>query len=144
MHRLAHLVIPSETEGEVAHAAAGLRLRQVFFDPCYRLDEVHTIRLMLLQSCTYRQDVHVDDDILWRESDACQQSVGPFRDSDFPFVSRCLSLLVEGHHHHGGSQSSQLLCLLEETFLTVLQTDGVDDTFALHVLQSCEDGVPVR
>ena len=143
MHGLAHLVVATEAERQVTHAATGLGPRQVLLDPCHSLDKVHTIVLVLLQSCAHRQDVHVEDDVLRWEADARQQVVGTLGNGNLAFEGCGLTLLVEGHHHHGGSQSAQFPGLTDKALFAVLQADRVDDALTLRVLQSSQNGVPI-
>ena len=70
VHGLAHLVVTAETERQVAHATAGLRLWQVLLNPTDGTDKVHPVGLVLFQSRSNGQDVHVEDDILWWETNA--------------------------------------------------------------------------
>ena len=111
--------------------------------PFHGADEVHGVCLMLPDACAHREDVHVEDDVLWRESYAGQQLVCSFGYRRFPFVGCGLPLLVEGHHHNCGPQLHQQACLVEELRLAALQAYGVDDALALCVLQSCNDRWPV-
>ena len=123
MHGLAHLVVTAETERQVADTATGLRLWQVLLNPAHGTNKVNAVCLMLFQTGSYGEDVHVEDNVLWWETNARQQLVGAFGDGYLAFVRCGLSLLVEGHHHDGGTQSEQLLGLTEEVCLAVLQTD---------------------
>ena len=143
MHGLAYLIITTETERQIADATAGLGQRQVFLDPTHGTDEINAVGLMFLQTSTHAEDIDIEDDILSRKSDACQQLVGPFCNSNLTFVGGCLSLLVEGHHHHCRSQPTQFTGLANESLLTVLQTDGIDDALSLCILQTSQNGVPI-
>ena len=116
----------------------------MLLDPLHCTNEVNAVGLVLFQSCSHRQDIHVEDDVLWRESDVGQQPVGTLGNGRLALIGGSLSFFVEGHHHHGCSQSSQFACFLNEGLFAVLQADGVDDTLALCVLQTRQDGVPIR
>ena len=144
VHRLPHRVVTSEGKREVAHAAARLRQRQVFFNPGYRPYEVDAVGSMLLDARTHRQDVHVEDDVLRRKPYARQQSVCPFCNSNLALVGCRLSLLVERHHHHSSPESSQFPCLSQKLLLAALQADAVHDALTLCVLQSLQNRRPVR
>ena len=72
VHGLANLVVATEAERQVADTTAGLGIRQMLLDPAYSLNKVYTVSLVFFQSCSYRQNVHVEDDVLWWETDACQ------------------------------------------------------------------------
>ena len=144
VHSLAHAVVAAETEGEVAHAAAGLGRRQMLLDPLHGADEVDGVSLVLAQSRTHGENIYIEDDVLRREPDAREQLVGAGGNGYLALVGRGLAILVEGHHHHGSAQATQLAGFLEEILGAVLEADGVDDALALHVLQTGDDGGPVR
>ena len=143
MHGLAYLIITAEGEGQVTDAAAGLRQGQVVLDPLDGTDEVDGVGLMLLEARADREDVHVEDDVLRRETDGSQQLIGTLGDGCLTLEGGGLTFLIKSHHHDGGTQSAQLAGLVEKVLLAVLQADGVDDALALCVLQTCQDGRPV-
>ena len=103
VHGLAYLIITTEAERQVADTTTGLGQRQVLLDPFDSTDEVDGIGLMFFQTCAYGKNVNVEDDVLWWEVNSCQQVVGALGNGYFPFVSRRLTLLIEGHHYHGSS-----------------------------------------
>ena len=72
VHGLANLIITTEAERQVADTTAGLGIGQMLLNPAYGLYKVYTVSLVFFQSCSYRQDVHVEDDVLWWKTDACQ------------------------------------------------------------------------
>jgi len=47
-----------------------------------------------------------------------------------------LSLLIKSHHNHGSTVSPDQFGLCDEVCLSFLQTDAVDDTFALCTSQT--------
>ena len=98
---------------------------------------------MLLDARPDGKDVDVEDDVLRRKADGGQQVVGTLSDGNLPLVGRGLPFLVEGHHDHCGAQASQLKSFGQEVLLSGLEADGVDDAFALCVLQSGQDCRPV-
>ena len=89
------------------------------------------------------EHVHVEDDLFG--SDACfrQELVSAFADSGLACVGCGLAFFVEGHHDHRGAEVANLAGFFQETVRPFFQTDGVDDAFALGVLQSGQDAVPV-
>ena len=143
VHGLAYLIITAEGERQVADAAAGLRQGQILLDPLDGTDEIDGVGLMLLEARADGEDVYVEDDVLWRETDGSQQFIGTLGDGCLTLEGGGLSFLIEGHHHDGGTQSAQLAGLVEEVLLAVLQADGIDDALALRVLQACQDRRPV-
>ena len=144
VHGLAYLIITTEGKRQVTDTTAGLCVWQMLLDPLHRTNEVDTVGLVFLQTRGYRQDIHIEDDVLRRESDVGQQPVGTLGNGRLTLVVGGLALLVEGHHHHSSPQPAQFACFLNEGLFAVLQADGVDDTLALCVLQTRQDGVPVR
>ena len=143
MHRLPYLIITSEREGEVAHAAACLAQGQVLLDPPHGADEIDGVCLMLFDARPDGKDIDVEDDVLWREAYSDEQIVSATSDGNLPFVGRGLSLLVESHHDHRGTYAPQFLCFGKKVLLPCLETNGVDDALALCVLQSRENRRPV-
>ena len=115
----------------------------MLLDPGNGTDEVDGVGLMFAQARTDGEDIDVEDDVLRREADACQQVVGTLGNGYLSLIIRCLSLLVEGHHHNGSTQTAQLMGFAEEVLFSVFKTDGVDDALALSILQTSLDGRPV-
>ena len=143
VHRAAHRIVAPEGEGKVGDAAGGVGSGEVLLDPADGLDEVDPVAVMLRDACADGQDIDVEDDIFRRNADAGQEAVRALADGDFLLVGGRLARFVEGHHDHGGAQPVDFPGLREEGFLAVLEADGVDDTFALGVLQARQDAFPV-
>ena len=73
VHRLAHRVVPAETEGDIAHPATDPRIGQVFFDPARGLDEINRVIVVLLDAGRHGEDVRVKNDVLGRETNFFDQ-----------------------------------------------------------------------
>src|SRR5690606_12951163 len=69
VHRLAHHVVTSKRERQVAHPAAHESARQVFLDELGRLDEVDGEAIVPLDAGGYGEDVQVEDDVGGVEAD---------------------------------------------------------------------------
>ena len=143
MHCAAHRVVAAEGEGKVGDTAGGIGSGQVLLDPPDGFDEVDAVAVVLGNARADGEDIDIENDVLGGYADAGQETVGPFRNGDFLLVSGCLALFVEGHHDHRGTQTVDFRGLLQETLFSVLEADGVDDAFALGVLQAREDALPV-
>ena len=143
VHRFPYLIITTESEGEVAHTATCLCEGQVLLDPFYGADEIDGIGLMLFNARSDRKNIDVEDDVLWRETDGSQEVVGTTSNGNLAFVCRGLSFFVESHHDNCGTQASQFKGFTKEILLSGLETYGVDDAFALRVLQSGQNCLPV-
>ena len=143
VHGFTHLIVSSKGKRKVAHSTAGLGIGQMLLDPCHGTNEVTSIVAMLIDACTNRQDIDVEDDVFGRIADAREQIVGTLGDGYLAFVGRCLTFLVEGHHHDGGTQTMQFTCLCHKVLLSVLEADGINDALALRILQTRDQCVPV-
>ena len=101
--RLPHRVVAAEGERDVRDAArrTGVRQRRRYL--AHRLDEVHPVVVVLLDTGGDGEDVGVEDDVLGRKADLLGQDlVGALADLDLALLRVRLALLVEGHHDHGG------------------------------------------
>ena len=89
---------------------------------------------MFFDTCSYGQDVDVEDDIF--RIDSCffsQELICSFAYLDLPVECYGLTVFVEGHHHHCGTERPYSLCFLYKSIWTFLQADGIDNAFALGI-----------
>lgn len=106
MHCFADIVVASEGEAEVAHAATHMRAFQMGTDPFCRTDKLQCIIVMLFDTCGNRQDIGVEDDVqrihpyLLR-----QQLISPLRDLYPTLIGRCLPLLIKAHHDNSSAET---------------------------------------
>src|ERR1700722_570381 len=99
VHGFTHFIVAAKAEGDVRHAAAHLGVRQVGLDPAGSVDKVNRVVVVLLHAGGNGEDVGIEDDVFWRESDFVdQEPVSTLADADLIFVGRGLAPLVEGHH----------------------------------------------
>ena len=144
VHRLTDIVIASERETQVADSSADMSTRQMLLDPARRTDEVCSIAVVLLHTCGHSQHIGVEDDIkrihthLFRK-----QFVGSLCDLNSALIACSLSLFVETHHDDCCTITFHIAGMLQKPFLAFFQRDRVDDTLALHTLQSCHNHLPV-
>ena len=99
---------------------------------------------MFLKAGSDGKDVHVEYDVPRIYAYAREQPVGPLAYGNLPVVGGRLTLFIEGHHHHRGSEPVDFCSLLQESFLSFLETDGIDYALALRILQAREYGLPMR
>ena len=93
MHRLAHLLIAAEGEGEIRDAAGDMGMRILAADDLGRLDEGLAIFVMLFQAGGDGEDVGIEDDVFRREADLVDQDViGALADLDLAFARVGLAL----------------------------------------------------
>ena len=55
-----------------------------------------------------------------------------------------MAFFIKSHHHRCSTVASNQFCTAEKLFLTVFETDGVDDRFSLRALQSSLKDFPLR
>ena len=110
-----------------------------------RLEEVHRVRVVLLDAGRDREDVRVEDDVLGRKADLLREdAVGARGDRDLALDGRRLALLVERHDDDGGAVAAHEAGVRPEGLLALLQADRVHDGLALEALQPGLDHVPLR
>ena len=63
MHSLADVVVATERERQVAHATTDMGTRQVLAYPCCRTDEVGSIAVVLLHTCSNSQYIWIKDNV---------------------------------------------------------------------------------
>ena len=143
VHRAPDGVVAPESERQVGDAAGGMDPGKILFDPADCLDEIDPVAVVLGDARSDGQYIDIQDDILRRNADASEEPVRPLRDSDLFLIGRGLPFLVEGHDDHGGTEAVDFCGFFQEGRLPAGEADGVDDAFALGVLESREDAVPV-
>ena len=117
---------------------------KVFLDPGARLDEVDPVGRVLLDTGRQREAVRVEDDVLCREAHLVgQDPVGTPEDLLAALEVVGLPLLVEGHHDDSGAVLAAQPGFPDEFLLALFQRDRVDNRFALNVLQSRLDDLPL-
>ena len=143
--RLAHRIVAAKRERHVRHAAAHLRVRQVFLDPARRVDEVDGVVVVLFDARRDREDVRVEDDVFRREAHFVHEEiVRALADLRLALEGVGLALFVEGHHHGGRAVAANQRRVVTERVFAFLQRDRVDDRLALHALQAGLDHFPLR
>ena len=99
---------------------------------------------MLLYACAYGEYVYVEDYILRAYVGLRgEKYVCPLADLYLALIGGGLALFIECHHHHCCTERLYGLGLFNERFRSFLEAYGVDDAFALSILQTGQDGVPV-
>src|ERR1700689_3953576 len=102
MNGFADFVIAAKAERYVGDAAAHLRMRQGGLDPTRSVDVVDRVVVVLLHSGGNGEDIGIEDDVFRRKADFVDENpVGALADADLSFVSRRLTLFIEGHHDYG-------------------------------------------
>ena len=100
---------------------------------------------MFIDTCTDREDVDIEDYVFRIYS--CffsKQSVRSFAYFYLPVICSRLSVLVKGHNDHCCTQTPDRPCLFNESLGAFLKADGIHDTFALGVLQTGQNSIPMR
>ena len=69
--------------------------------------------------------------------------VGAGADTDLLILGGRLSLFVEGHHDHSSAVALGQTGPLQEGLLSILQTDRIEDAFALETLHSLLENRPL-
>ena len=92
-----------------------------------------------------RQDIRVEDNVLWRKRDFFRQDlIGPGANLDLPVDGIGLPHFIKRHHHHGRAVPLDQAGLFFEFLLAFLQADGIDHALALNALQAGLDHRPLR
>ena len=145
MHRLAHLVIAAEREGNIGNASRDFRTRQVLLDPSRGVDEVEGVVVVLLDPGRDRQDIGIKNDVVGIEADLINKdTVSPLADADLLIVGRRLAFLIERHHHHGRAVFHDVFRVRFENLLALLERDRVHDPLPLQMLQALLKDLPFR
>ena len=104
MDGLAHRIVAAKRERHVRHAAADLRVRQVFLDPARGVDEVDRVVVVLFDARRDSEDVRIEDDVFRREADFVHEEVvRALADLRLAFEGVGLAVFVEGHHDGCGA-----------------------------------------
>jgi hypothetical protein len=144
VHRLAHVVVAAEREGQVADAAGELGARARDLDAPRRVDECAGEVGVLFDARRDGQHVGVEDDVFGGKTGLFgEQAIGPLADRDLAIGGLRLALLVEGHDHDGGAVLLDFPGFREEIRLTLFEADGVDDALALQVLEPRLEHAPL-
>lgn len=145
VHCFAHGVVSSEREGDVRDTAGDLGEGEVFFDPAGGVDEVESVVVVLFDSGGDGEDVGVKNDVLGREADFIDKDVvGALADAALVLVSGGLALFVKGHDDDSSAVVEDVLGIFSEGVFAFFEGDGVDDAFALEVLESFFNDLPFR
>src|SRR6201996_5118041 len=145
VHGFANFVVTSKTERYVRNPAADLRMGQVSFDPSSSVDEVNRVIVMLLHAGRYREDVRIEDDVFWRESNLIDQNaIGTLADADLVFIGSGLTIFVKGHYHYGRTIFQNCRGVLAKLFFAFFQRDRVNNPLSLQALKPRLDDLPLR
>ena len=121
MHCLPDIIVASERKREVTDTPTDMSTREVLADPPSSPDEVESIGIMLRHTRCHRQDVWIEDDVLWGEAHLRKQTIGALRNLDTTLKGGGLSLFIKAHHHHSRSQLQDITGMTEEHLLALLQ-----------------------
>ena len=144
VHGLTDLVVAAEGEGDVGDTAGDFRVGEVLLDPLRGVEEIEGVVVVLVDAGGDGEDVGVEDDVLWRETDVIDEgAVGAFADFDLVFVGGGLTVFVEGHDHGGGAELHDGPSVALEGLFAFLERDRVDDAFALQTLQASLEDFPL-
>src|ERR687898_707665 len=136
MDGLSNRIVAAEGERDIADAAAHENMRQGLLDSPGRLDVIHRVIVVLLNPRRDRKDVRVEYDVLGREAHLFREDpIGPLADLDLSISRIGLSLLVERHHDDSRSVAPDQGSVPYKGFLTLLQTDRIDDALSLDTLE---------
>ena len=137
MDRLAHGVVAAEGERHIGYAAGNQRVGQGALDFARRLDEVHGVVVVLLDTGGDGEDIRIENNILRREADLLREYlVGAGTDVHLAPVGVRLAGFIEGHDDDRGAVTAHQARLADEFFLALFQADGVHHRLALHALES--------
>ena len=142
VHRAAHGFIAPETEGQVGQATAGFGVRASGLDLRHGFQKVEAVPVMLFYPRRHREDVGIEDNVLWRKTDTGQQVIGPLADFDLALFRVGLPRFVERHHNHSGTVCHALARLFQKLVLAFLHRNGIHDRFARNAFQACFDDIP--
>jgi len=144
VHRLTYGVVAAIGERQIADAAAHQTMRQLLLDDPACIDIGDRVVVVLVHASSHREDVRVEDDVLGRKLFLFGENpVGPPADGDLAVARVGLAVLVHGHDDRGRAVASHQARFFAESFLAVLEADGVDDPLALQAFQAGLDDLPV-
>ncbi len=145
MHGLPHRVVAAKREGHIADAAGNQGVRQLLLNGSCRLDEIDREVVVILDASRNGKDIWVKNDVPRRKSDFLgEDPVGTGQNLDHPFTGVCLARLIESHNHNRSAIAQDLFGLLDESLFAFLETDRVDHTLSLDVLEAGLDDRPFR
>ncbi len=147
VHRLADdfVVVAPESERNIANAAARLGVRELLFQTTHRLEKLHGVVGVFVHAGADGEDVGVEDDVAGPEANLLGQDlVGAGGGLDLAVGGDGLAFLVEGHDDDGRPIALDEPSLFEELFLSLFETNRVDDPLALDALQPRFDDRPFR
>ena len=145
VHGLAHFIVAAKAEGDIRHASAHLRVRQILLDPARCPDEIDRVVVVLLHSRRHGQDVRIEDNVLRLKSGLIHKNpVGARADPRLVLEPRCLPLLVESHHHRRRAILQHRRRVLAKLPLALLQRNRVHNALALQALQPRLNHLPLR
>ena len=99
-----------------------MRARQILVNPCRRPDEVGSIGIMFLHTCSHSQHIRIEDNILRQHTYSfCQKLIGSLGNLNTTLIGSGLSLFVETHHHHGSTQSLHILRMGDKSLFTFFE-----------------------
>ena len=144
MHGLADVVVATERERQIAHAAAYMGTGEVLPDPACGPYEVYGIVIMLLHACSNGKDIGVEDNVERVHAyPACKNVICTTGYGYTPIVGGSLSLLVEAHHDDSSSMTHYIPRMGDKGLLALLQGYGVYDTLSLSTLQASHYDLPL-
>ena len=135
VHRFPHRVVAAEGKRDIAHpsgeVAAGIELPE----PARRFDEVLGVVVMLLDPRGDDEDVGVEEEVAFIETDLLREDLVDALADPEPFLDRGrLLFLVEGHRDHRGPVAFDQPRAPLEFLLAFFEGERIDDRFALDAL----------
>src|SRR5262249_11759708 len=138
--RLAYHLVAAERERDVADTTRCLATRKQLLETANGLDELDGVVGVFLHAGADREDVHIENNVLGRETDLLgEQVMDSLTNSDLVIGGDGLALLVEGHDHDCGTIAADRARLRHEALKIVFDGDGVDNRLALDALQASLD-----
>lgn len=98
-----------------------MHVRALFANLFRRQNEVLGILIVFFHTGGDRQDVQVEDDILWQEVNCHQQVVGASTDAHLVLKRGRLTCLVEGHDNDSSSIVFDLSRFFQKVFLALFE-----------------------
>ncbi|MNL49959.1 hypothetical protein D3C87_1729340 [compost metagenome] len=115
MDRFTHRVVATERERHVGDAAGNQGVRQLAFDVFARADKVLRVVVVLFNTGRDGEDIGVEDDVFWRETDLFGQDlVRPTANFNLAFAGVCLADFIKRHHHHSGTVATHKFGVVDE------------------------------
>ena len=137
VHGFTHLIIASESKGQVAYATTYMNSWQVVLNPLTRPNEISSISIVLIHTCSYGKHVRVNYDVAWfKPYILCKQFISPLRYIYSPFKRCGLSLFVEAHHHNSCSMLLDVRGTFQKHLFPLFERYGIDNTLSLDTFKS--------